>query len=96
VTITTTLVEQANAQRGSVLASLTNGGLAAETKSLALSMPRPSIRVNAVSPRVIRTPMHAPDTYEQLDPLHPVGRMGEISDVVEAVPDRFDVRPQEM
>jgi hypothetical protein len=39
--------------------------------------------------------MHALDTYEQLDPLHPVGRMGEISDVVEAVPDRFDVRPQE-
>ena len=43
------------------------------------------IRVNAVSPGVIRTPMHAPDTHEQLAGLHPIGRIGEISDIVAAV-----------
>jgi NAD(P)-dependent dehydrogenase (short-subunit alcohol dehydrogenase family) len=85
VTITTTLVEHANASVPSVLASLTKGGLAAATKSLAIEYAAAGIRVNAVSPGVIRTPMHAPDTHEQLGGLHPLGRIGEISDVVEAV-----------
>jgi NAD(P)-dependent dehydrogenase (short-subunit alcohol dehydrogenase family) len=43
------------------------------------------IRVNAVSPGVIKTPMHAPQTHEFLAGLHPVKRMGEIRDIVEAV-----------
>jgi NAD(P)-dependent dehydrogenase (short-subunit alcohol dehydrogenase family) len=85
VTITTTLVEYANASVPSALASLTKGGLAAATKSLAIEYAAAGIRVNAVSPGVIRTPMHAPDSYEQLDALHPIGRVGEISDIVAAV-----------
>ncbi|MBW8841080.1 MAG: SDR family oxidoreductase [Sphingomonadales bacterium] len=44
-----------------------------------------SIRVNAVSPGVISTPMHPPETHEALAALHPVGRLGEISDIVGAV-----------
>lgn len=85
VTITTTLVEYADASVPSALASLTKGGLAAATKSLAIEYAAAGIRVNAVSPGVIRTPMHAPDSYEQLDALHPIGRVGEISDIVAAV-----------
>jgi NAD(P)-dependent dehydrogenase (short-subunit alcohol dehydrogenase family) len=85
VTITTTLVEHANASVSSALASLTKGGLAAATKSLAIEYAAAGIRVNAVSPGVIRTPMHASDTIEQLGALHPIGRVGEISDVVAAV-----------
>jgi NAD(P)-dependent dehydrogenase (short-subunit alcohol dehydrogenase family) len=85
VTITTTLVEHANASVPSVLASLTKGGLAAATKSLAIEYAAAGIRVNAVSPGVIRTPMHAPDTHDQLGALHPIGRIGEISDIVAAV-----------
>ena len=85
VTITTTLVEHANTSVPSVLASLTKGGLAAATKSLAIEYAAAGIRVNAVSPGVIRTPMHAPDTHEQLAGLHPIGRIGEISDIVAAV-----------
>ncbi|HEV3060311.1 MAG TPA: SDR family oxidoreductase [Vicinamibacterales bacterium] len=85
VTITTTLVEHANVNVPSVLASLTKGGLAAATKSLAIEYAATGIRVNAVSPGVIRTPMHAPDTHEQLGGLHPIGRIGEISDIVAAV-----------
>ncbi|BAV47822.1 hypothetical protein MesoLj113a_21490 [Mesorhizobium sp. 113-1-2] len=46
---------------------------------------RSGIRVNAVSPGVIRTPMHAPETYDGLAALHPLGRLGEISDIVGAV-----------
>ena len=49
------------------------------------SMPKRGIRVNAVALGVIKTPMHPVDTYAQLAALHPIGRMGEISDVVDAI-----------
>ncbi|MER9455544.1 SDR family oxidoreductase [Mesorhizobium sp. M0478] len=85
VNITTNLVKQASSKVPSVLASLTKGGLDAATRSLAIEYARSGIRVNAVSPGVIRTPMHAPETYEALAGLHPLGRLGEISDIVGAV-----------
>jgi NAD(P)-dependent dehydrogenase (short-subunit alcohol dehydrogenase family) len=85
VQITTSLVDHANSSVPSVLASLTKGGLNAATKSLAIEYARKGIRVNAVSPGVIKTPMHAPATHEFLAALHPVGRMGEARDIVDAV-----------
>ena len=85
VNITTTLVDQANSQVPSVLASLTKGGLDAATRSLAIEYATRGIRVNAVSPGIIRTTMHPPETHEALAALHPVGRMGEVSDVVGAI-----------
>jgi NAD(P)-dependent dehydrogenase (short-subunit alcohol dehydrogenase family) len=68
-----------------VLASLTKGGLAAATRSLAIEYAKSGVRVNAVSPGVIKTPMHAVETHETLAGLHPVGRLGEIGDVVDGV-----------
>jgi NAD(P)-dependent dehydrogenase (short-subunit alcohol dehydrogenase family) len=85
VQITTSLVDHANSNVPSVLASLTKGGLNAATKSLAIEYGRKGIRVNAVAPGVIKTPMHAPETHEFLANLHPVGRMGEAKDIVDAV-----------
>jgi NAD(P)-dependent dehydrogenase (short-subunit alcohol dehydrogenase family) len=85
VNITTTLADYAIDGVPSVLASLTKGGLNAATKSLAIEYAKRGVRVNAVAPGVIKTPMHAPDTHAALAALHPVGRMGEISDVVDAV-----------
>lgn len=85
VTVTTSLTDQANAEIPSVLASLTKGGLNSATKSLAIEYARRGIRFNAVSPGIIRTPMHPADAYEFLAEAHPVGRMGEVSDVVDAV-----------
>jgi NAD(P)-dependent dehydrogenase (short-subunit alcohol dehydrogenase family) len=67
-----------------VLASLTKGGLNAATKSLAIEYAKRGIRVNAVAPGTIKTPMHSLETYAQFAALHPVGRMGEISDIVGA------------
>jgi NAD(P)-dependent dehydrogenase (short-subunit alcohol dehydrogenase family) len=69
----------------SVLASLTKGGLAAATKSLAIEYAKRGIRVNAVAPGTIKSPMHAVETYAQLGALHPVGHIGEISDIVDAI-----------
>jgi NAD(P)-dependent dehydrogenase (short-subunit alcohol dehydrogenase family) len=85
VQVTTSLVDQANAGVPSVLASLTKGGLNSATKSLAIEYAKRGIRVNAVALGVIKTPMHPARTHAQLDTLHPVGHMGEISDVVDAI-----------
>ncbi len=85
VQITTSLVDHASSSVPSVLASLTKGGLSAATRSLAIEFAKKGVRVNAVSPGVIKTPMHKPETHEFLANLHPVGRMGEIRDIVDAV-----------
>jgi len=85
VTISTSLVDHANSQVPSVLASLTKGGLNAATKALAIEYAAQGIRSNAVALGTIRTPMHSPDTYEFLSALHPVQHMGDIDDVVQAV-----------
>ena len=85
VTISTGLVDHANSQVPSALASLTKGGLNAATKALAIEYGTRGIRANAVALGTIRTPMHAPETHEFLSALHPVGHMGDISDVVDAV-----------
>jgi NAD(P)-dependent dehydrogenase (short-subunit alcohol dehydrogenase family) len=85
VQITTSLVDHANSHVPSVLASLTKGGLNAATKSLAIEYAKLGIRVNAVSPGTIKSPMHPVETHAQLDALHPVGHMGEISDIVDAI-----------
>ncbi|WP_267226761.1 SDR family NAD(P)-dependent oxidoreductase [Dyella silvae] len=85
VSVTTSLVDHAIDGVPSVLASLTKGGLNAATKSLAIEYAKRGVRVNAVAPGVIKTPMHAPETHGALAGLHPVGRMGDISDIVDAV-----------
>jgi NAD(P)-dependent dehydrogenase (short-subunit alcohol dehydrogenase family) len=85
VQITTSLVDHANSQVPSVLASLTKGGLNAATKSLAIEYASRGVRVNAVAAGVIKTPMHGPETYDDLSKLHPLGRMGETRDIVDAV-----------
>lgn len=85
VNVTTSLVDNADSRVPSVLASLTKGGLQSATRSLAVEYATRGIRVNAVSPGTIKTPMHAEETHEFLAALHPVGRMGEVSDIVDAV-----------
>ncbi|MGX1365987.1 NAD(P)-dependent dehydrogenase (short-subunit alcohol dehydrogenase family) [Streptomyces canus] len=85
VNVTTSLVDNADSRVPSVLASLTKGGVQSATKSLAVEYATRGIRVNAVSPGTIKTPMHAEETHEFLAALHPVGRMGEVSDIVDAV-----------
>jgi NAD(P)-dependent dehydrogenase (short-subunit alcohol dehydrogenase family) len=85
VNITSSLVDNANSNIPSVLASLTKGGVQSATKSLAIEYATRGIRANAVSPGIIKTPMHPEEHHETLGGLLPVGRMGELSDVVDAV-----------
>jgi len=86
VNISATLAEVANSQAPSALAALTKGGLAAATRSLAVEYASRGIRVNAVSPGIIQTPMHPAESYDGLGSrLPPLGRVGQVSDVVGAV-----------
>jgi len=86
VNISATIAEQPDAHTPAALTALTKGGLAAVTRSLAIEYAARAIRVNAVSPGIIQTPMHAADSYTDLgDQLPPIGRVGQISDVVDAI-----------
>jgi len=85
VTVTASIGPTAISGIYSVLAAMTKGGLNAATKSLAIEYAKKGIRVNAVAPGIIRTPMHAPETHEALGALHPIGRMGEASDIADAI-----------
>jgi NAD(P)-dependent dehydrogenase (short-subunit alcohol dehydrogenase family) len=85
VNVSTTLVEQADSGRPAALSVLTKGGLVAVTKSLAIEYASRGLRVNAVSLGVIKTPTHDESSYAGMGALHPVGRVGEIDDVVGGV-----------
>jgi NAD(P)-dependent dehydrogenase (short-subunit alcohol dehydrogenase family) len=86
VNISATLAEVAESGTPAVLTALTKGGLAAATRALAIEYASRGIRVNAVSPGVIQTPVHPADSYADLgDRLPPLGRVGQVSDVVDGV-----------
>jgi NAD(P)-dependent dehydrogenase (short-subunit alcohol dehydrogenase family) len=86
VNIGATIAEHADSANPSVLAALTKGGLAAATRSLAIEYASRGIRVNAVAPGVIQTPMHSAEDYAALaSRMPPLGRIGQISDVVDGI-----------
>ncbi len=85
VNVSTTLVEQADSSRPAALQTLTKGGLVAATRSLAVEYGSRGLRVNAVSLGVIKTQLHDESSYAGMGALHPVGRVGEIEDVVGGV-----------
>ena len=85
VTITAALAEQPMAVVPAALTALTKGGLNAATRALAIEYADRGVRVNAVSPGVIDTPMHAPEAHAFLAGLQPMGRIGRTREVVDAV-----------
>jgi NAD(P)-dependent dehydrogenase (short-subunit alcohol dehydrogenase family) len=85
VNLSATVADVANSSQPAVLPALTKGGLASATRSLAIEYASRGIRVNAVSPANIQTPMNAPESYDALARMIPMGRVGQISDVVKGV-----------
>jgi NAD(P)-dependent dehydrogenase (short-subunit alcohol dehydrogenase family) len=85
VNITTAFAEQPMLVLPAALATLTKGALNAVTRSLAIEYAGRHVRVNAVSPGVIDTPMHSPEAHAFLVRLQPMDRLGETQEVVDAV-----------
>lgn len=85
VNISTSLVEHPRSESPSALTSLTKGALVAVARALAIEYASSGVRVNTVSLGVIETPMHDPASYSGMGALHPLGRVGEVSDVVQGI-----------
>ena len=86
VSVSASPAEVAQAGPPAVLTALARGGLAAATRSLAIEYAALGIRVNAVSPGIIQTPLHLAGGLDgQGGRLPPLGRAGQVSDVVDGV-----------
>jgi NAD(P)-dependent dehydrogenase (short-subunit alcohol dehydrogenase family) len=85
VNMSTSLVDRADRRQPSALTSLTKGGVDAVTRSLAIEYASRGIRVNAVAPGIIQTSAHDAASYDGLADLHPLGRLGKTSDIVDGI-----------
>jgi NAD(P)-dependent dehydrogenase (short-subunit alcohol dehydrogenase family) len=85
VSITAALADQPIAGVNAAVPMITKGGLNAVIKSLAIEYARDGIRFNAVAPGVVDTPLHKDSPKEFLKTLQPMGKIGHVNDVVDAV-----------
>jgi len=85
VNITSTMVEHPIAGVNASVAMITKGGLEAVTRSLAMEYAKQGIRVNAVAPGIVDTPMHRDDPKDFLMTLQPMGRISDVKDLVDAI-----------
>jgi len=85
VNITTTLVDHPIAGVNCAVPMLTKGGLEAATRSLAMEYVKQGIRVNAVAPGTVDTPMHKGQSKDVLETLQPMGQIVEVKDIVDAI-----------
>jgi NAD(P)-dependent dehydrogenase (short-subunit alcohol dehydrogenase family) len=85
VNISAVLADRPSAAAPALLAVLSKSPMPAVSKALALEYAANNIRFNTVSPGVINTLMHANDNHAALAKFHPLARLGEVSDIVDAV-----------
>jgi NAD(P)-dependent dehydrogenase (short-subunit alcohol dehydrogenase family) len=85
VTITAALAR--NPMRGveAAVPMLTKGGLETITQHLAMEYAKDAIRVNAVAPGVVYTPMHQDTPQDVMESLSPMGRPSTVKDITDAV-----------
>ncbi|MFM0207736.1 SDR family NAD(P)-dependent oxidoreductase [Paraburkholderia sediminicola] len=85
VSITASIAMQPNVKVPALLPVLIKGGLNQATKALALELASSNVKVSAVAPGAIDTPLHDPSRHAFMKTLQPVGRIGSTKDVVDAV-----------
>ena len=85
VSIATVLVDQPLAGAPISLPVLTKSTLPAFSRALAMEYVADGIRANTISPGVVDTPLHAHDDHEALKKLHPIPRLVQISEIVDAL-----------
>jgi NAD(P)-dependent dehydrogenase (short-subunit alcohol dehydrogenase family) len=85
VTITAALAR--NPMRGVTAAvpMITKGGLETVTQHLAMEYAKDGIRVNAVAPGVVYTPLHQDTPKEVMESSSPMGRPSTVKDITDAV-----------
>jgi NAD(P)-dependent dehydrogenase (short-subunit alcohol dehydrogenase family) len=84
LTISTTLAKQPVAGVNAALTNLTKGGLDSVTRELAIEYATQRIRVNAIAPGIVDTPMHKPENHDSLKHLHPIARLATVQEIVDA------------
>jgi NAD(P)-dependent dehydrogenase (short-subunit alcohol dehydrogenase family) len=84
INVSTFLVDQPIAGLGAAVLIMLKGALNAVTRALAIEYAKDGIRINTIAPGAIDTPMHKPEAHDFLKGLHPVGRIGEVKEVVDA------------
>jgi len=73
--------------------SMAKAGLHALTQHMAMELAEAGIRVNAVSPAVVKTPIYesfidpaeVDEALEGFNDFHPIGRVGQASDIAETI-----------
>ena len=85
VSISTVLTDQPLAGAPISLPVLTKSTIPAFSRALAMEFVAEGIRFNTISPGVVDTPMHANDDHELLKKLHPIPRLVQISEIVDAL-----------
>lgn len=85
VNVSTSLVDHPDSRTPSALSSLTKGGLEAVSRSLAIEYAKRGVRVNTVALGIIKTPVHDEASYQGLADRQPLGRLGDVSDVVDGI-----------
>jgi NAD(P)-dependent dehydrogenase (short-subunit alcohol dehydrogenase family) len=85
VNITSTMVDHPIAGVNASVPMITKGGLEAITRSLAMEYVKQGIRVNAVAPGIVDTPMHKDDPKDFLKTLQPMGGISSVKDIVDAI-----------
>lgn len=85
INISAAVALQPNIQVPAALPVLIKGGVNQMTRALALELSPHNIKVNAVAPGIIDTPMHDPAHRDFLDNLAPAGRVGTVEEIAEAV-----------
>jgi len=85
VNITSTMAGHPNAGVNCAVPMITKGGIEAVTRSLAMEYAKQGIRVNAVAPGIVDTPMHKDDPKDALKALQPMGQISSVKDIVDAI-----------
>jgi NAD(P)-dependent dehydrogenase (short-subunit alcohol dehydrogenase family) len=85
VSISTVLTDQPLAGAPISLPVITKSTIPAFSRALAMEYVADGIRANTISPGVVDTPMHANDDREFLKTLHPIPRLVQVSEIVDAL-----------
>lgn len=85
VNITASIASQPNSQVPASLPILIKGGINHATRALALELAPHNIKVSAVAPGIVDTPLYSPEMHEFLRTLQPAGRIGTVQEIADAV-----------